>query len=154
MCIGKNPPDYPEGPYPTYITQSSGKVVPVVQAGSYSKYVGYLQLEFDENGQLLKPVETKGVKMGQPYLLDSKVEQSPQVLAAMKPFQDKLKSYKKIVGKTLINLERDREPENNLGDLVSDAFRSFSDDIDLSFVNNGGLRSPISKVNFFFPFQF
>lgn len=39
-----DPKDVPSGPYPTVITQSSGKQVPVVQASAHSKYLGKLQL--------------------------------------------------------------------------------------------------------------
>ena len=37
----------PKGDYPTYITQKSGKVVPVVQVYCYTKYLGHLTLHFD-----------------------------------------------------------------------------------------------------------
>lgn len=33
-----------EGPYPTIITQKNGKVVPIVQAYAFTKYLGQLQL--------------------------------------------------------------------------------------------------------------
>lgn len=33
-----------DGPYPTVITQKSGKKVPVVQAYAYTKYLGELEL--------------------------------------------------------------------------------------------------------------
>ena len=36
------------GDYPTYVNQASGKVVPVVQAYCYSKYLGHLELNFDK----------------------------------------------------------------------------------------------------------
>ena len=42
---GKQPDAEPiEGPYPTIVTQKSGKKVPVVQAFAYTKYLGYLKL--------------------------------------------------------------------------------------------------------------
>ena len=40
------------GPYPTIIEQKSGKKVPVVQAYAYTKYLGHLNLTFDDNGNL------------------------------------------------------------------------------------------------------
>ncbi len=33
----------PQGEYPTYVKQSNGKVVPVVQAYAYSKYIGHFR---------------------------------------------------------------------------------------------------------------
>lgn len=41
--------EVPQGDYPTYVTQSDGKVVPVVQVYCYTKYLGHLELNFDEN---------------------------------------------------------------------------------------------------------
>ena len=49
------------------------------KAGSYSKYVGYLELEFDENGELMTPIKENGVKNAQPILLDYNVPDSPEV---------------------------------------------------------------------------
>ena len=40
------------GSYPTEIQQTNGKIVPVVQAYAYTKYLGHLVLTFDENGDL------------------------------------------------------------------------------------------------------
>ena len=48
-------PSKPEeiiGNYPTEIKQSNGKIVPVVQAYAYTKYLGHLILTFDEDGNL------------------------------------------------------------------------------------------------------
>lgn len=43
-----------EGPYPTVVTQSSGRKVYVVTAYAYTKYLGYLRLTFDDNGEVVK----------------------------------------------------------------------------------------------------
>ena len=47
------------GPYPTYVTvNDTDKVVPVVQAFAYTKYMGHLKLNFDlETGDLVSPVQ-------------------------------------------------------------------------------------------------
>lgn len=60
------PPDIdkPVGPYPTIVTQSSGKQVPVVQAYAYTKYLGYLELDFDSNWKIVK-------YQGSPVLLNT-----------------------------------------------------------------------------------
>ena len=39
-----------EGPYPTMVDNPGGYKVPVVQAASYSKYLGELKVVFDDNG--------------------------------------------------------------------------------------------------------
>ncbi len=54
----------PLGPYPTYVKQNgSDRIVPIVQAFYYSKYLGHLELHFDENGELKLPVDGVGVKV-------------------------------------------------------------------------------------------
>ena len=65
LYSGDKPSNEPiEGPYPTLINQtgSTAKVVPVVQAYAYTKYLGYLKLTFDKNGDLKR-------HEGQPILL-------------------------------------------------------------------------------------
>ncbi|KAK2169924.1 hypothetical protein NP493_1171g00060, partial [Ridgeia piscesae] len=65
-----NPPsrEKPKGDYPTVVKQDSGDEVLVVQAFAYGKYLGFLQLEFDDAG--------KGTSWaGQPIVLDKSVEQ-------------------------------------------------------------------------------
>ena len=54
----------PEGDYPFIVTQSDGREVPVVQAYALTKYLGYLNLTFDGNGELIKYA-------GNPLLLDA-----------------------------------------------------------------------------------
>ena len=65
-----NPPsrEKPKGDYPTVIKQDSGDEVLVVQAFAYGKYLGFLQLEFDDAGKVTSLA-------GQPILLDNSVEQ-------------------------------------------------------------------------------
>ena len=47
------------GPYPTYVAvNDTDKVVPVVQAFAYTKYMGHLKLNFDlDTGDLVSPVQ-------------------------------------------------------------------------------------------------
>lgn len=43
--LGEHPDaEVSEGPYPTIVTQSNGKEVPVVQAYAFTKYIGALRL--------------------------------------------------------------------------------------------------------------
>ena len=65
-----NPPsiEQPTGPYPTVVTQLSGRKVAVVQAFAFTKYLGVLNLEFDSDGELVS-------SSGNPRLLDSSVPQ-------------------------------------------------------------------------------
>lgn len=64
MLTGKAPDsEIPEGPYPTMVTQPSGKKVPVVQAYAYTKYLGHLKVVFNDNGDVT-------LAEGNPILLD------------------------------------------------------------------------------------
>jgi len=64
LWSGPEPPpsvETPLGEYPTYVTQpGTGRVVPVVQAYCYTKYMGHLEANFDDGGELLLPVQGAG----------------------------------------------------------------------------------------------
>ncbi|MPC60139.1 5'-nucleotidase [Portunus trituberculatus] len=62
------------GDYPSVVTQRNGRQVPVVQAYAFGKYLGKLQLSFDERGELVS-------WSGNPILLDGSI---PQVECKMK----------------------------------------------------------------------
>src|SRR5690606_15464169 len=55
-----------EGSYPTMVDNPEGYKVPVVQAASYSKYLGDLKVVFDDSGVVKEA-------SGEPKLLDAKV---------------------------------------------------------------------------------
>lgn len=38
--------------YPKIVVQESRRKVPVIQAYAYTKYLGYLEIDFDDNGEL------------------------------------------------------------------------------------------------------
>ena len=59
----------PSGPYPTLVRQpGTRRVVPVVQAYAYTKYLGVFKLQFDEDGEVV------GWE-GEPKLLDASTAQ-------------------------------------------------------------------------------
>lgn len=68
MYSGENPPgvDRPEDEYPAVVVQGNDHKVLIVQAASFSKYVGDLEVFFDEDGKLVR-------WQGQPIYLDSNV---------------------------------------------------------------------------------
>lgn len=65
--------EVPEGPYPFVVTQKSGKKVPVVQAYAYTKYMGMLNVTFDDGGDLVE-------FQGQPRLLNNSAPEDQDVL--------------------------------------------------------------------------
>jgi len=67
-CVGNPPSDEsPVGPYPTVVSQTGGKKCLVVQDYAFGKYLGYLNVTFDGNGD----VTSWG---GNPILLDASVQ--------------------------------------------------------------------------------
>ena len=94
-----------------------------LKAGSYSKYVGFLRLKFDSNGDLYKPVNGEGVAYAKPYILDKSIPKDEGVLKVMAPFEQKLERFKKVVGSTKVFLTRDGRRECLVGNFVADAFR-------------------------------
>ncbi len=43
----------PEGPYPIVITQESGAEVLIVHPFAFGKYLGYLEVTFDDDGNVI-----------------------------------------------------------------------------------------------------
>ena len=135
----------PEGPYPTYVTQASGRVVPVVQAYCYTKYLGHLEIVFDNAGELVEPVPGGGVTFAQPVLLDSSHPQLGWVESKLERYQEKLQPYREVVGYSAVRLFREDNAESSLGDMVTDSMAAAWDDTNIAFINDGGLRTELEK---------
>ncbi|EDW10339.2 protein 5NUC [Drosophila mojavensis] len=69
-----SPPDIekPDGNYPTIVTKSNGRKVPVLQAYAFTKYMGIIDLEFDDYGHLAN-------FSGKPILLDKSIPHHPDI---------------------------------------------------------------------------
>ncbi|WP_312366795.1 5'-nucleotidase C-terminal domain-containing protein [Ensifer sp.] len=132
-----------EGPYPTMVDNPGGYKVPVVQAGSYSKYLGDLVVTFDDKGVV------KAAK-GDPILVDSSIKPDQSVLTRVaelaKPIEE-LRS--KIIGKTEAPIDGSRDncraKECEMGSLVADAMldRVKGQGVTIAITNGGGLRASI-----------
>lgn len=85
-----NPPnkgpsiEVPAFSYPTIVTQKSGRMVPVVQAFAYSKYLGKLLVRFDDDGGVL-------TASGNPLLLDGSIAKDPQIDDHVSEWSDSIK---------------------------------------------------------------
>ena len=105
----------PEGTYPFIVTQPSQKKVPVVQAYAYTKYLGDLQLSFDDNGDLIS-------YGGNPILLVQSMPEDQNILNQLKPYKKEVETLlKEIVGSTKIDLETYTNGESPLGNFISDS---------------------------------
>ncbi|XP_034479576.1 protein 5NUC-like isoform X2 [Drosophila innubila] len=142
-----------DGPYPTVITQKSGKRVPVVQAYAYTKYLGKLHVKFDKDGNLIE-------FNGSPILLNAAVAQDKEVLNLLELYRENVTALEKsVVGHSKVYLEGQkatcRSIECNMGNLITDALifsRVMEDqggdywtDASIAFHQGGGIRSSIEK---------
>ncbi|KAM7368275.1 hypothetical protein PAMP_014512 [Pampus punctatissimus] len=144
--------EVPAGPYPFMVTSEDGRQVPVVQAYAYGKYLGRLDVTFDDAGNVIR-------SGGNPILLDKSIPQDPAVLADVEQWKTNLSNYSaQVVGKTLVFLMGDaecRSNECNLGNLICDAMldnnmRQTTDKLQWNHVsacmlNGGGIRNSINE---------
>ncbi|MFJ6324943.1 MULTISPECIES: 5'-nucleotidase C-terminal domain-containing protein [unclassified Rhizobium] len=132
------------GPYPTMVDNPAGYKVPVVQAASYSKYLGDLVVTFDDNGAVK---EAKG----DPILLDASIKPDPTILARVQEMAKPIEELrKKVIGNSQGPIEGAREicrvQECPMGNLVADAMldRTKAQGISIAIQNGGGLRASIA----------
>lgn len=133
------------GPYPTLVKNPAGVEVPIVTSYAYSKYLGELQVTFDDNGVVKSAT-------GAPKLLDASVTPDEAYAARVKELGAPLEELKKkVVGTSegLINGDRKvcRAQECSMGNLVADASLARVKDqgINIAIVNGGGLRASIDE---------
>jgi 5'-nucleotidase len=131
------------------VTQPGGKKVPVVQAYAYTKYLGYLHLEFNDEGGL-EEID------GTPILLDAKVQRDPDVLELLEKYRPGiLELENEIVGVTKVLLDGNcRRNECNMANLIADAFvdwralnyhsSEFWTDASIALIQSGDVRTSIS----------
>jgi len=119
----------------------------ILQAGSYTKYVGNITLKVDKTAKTVTPVETKNVLVP---VVSTKFPAHPEVDRLVKARLEAAKDLiNKPVGETLIDLENCYEGECPLGNLVADAMLAANQagdrPADAAMHNNAGLRARIPK---------
>ncbi len=126
--------------YPTVVTNKEPTLV--VQAEAYDKYLGRLDLSFDEKGVLTKYTGTLAT------IKDA--AEDPDYAARLAKYKgpiDELKTA--IAGATSVDLDGERTHvrtmETNFGNLVADAFLSKAETVkaDVAIVNGGSIRTSI-----------
>jgi 5'-nucleotidase len=134
---------------------ADGADVPVVTTSGEYKYLGRLEVQFDDAGEVVEadggPIRVAGGD--QAYALPPDPELEPLVAAPVRAFVDEL--AKETVGTSEVALEGRRDPgvrtgETNLGDLMADALLFEAKRLatgfgaatpDVAFQNGGGIRN-------------
>lgn len=144
-------PDWenPQDDYPLIVTQPNGKTVPVVQAYAFTKYLGYIHLEFDDEGAL-QEID------GTPILLNAMIPRDSDVLALLEKYRPGiLELENEIVGSTKVLLDGNcRRRECNLGNFIADSLvdwravnyngSAFWTDSSIGIMQSGGIRASIN----------
>ncbi|EDW01383.1 GH21407 [Drosophila grimshawi] len=141
------------GNYPTVVIRSNGQQVPVVQAYAFTKYLGVLDMEFDNGGRLL-------TFDGAPILLDRTVKHDSQVKAFLDSKRQAIEELEgQVVGVSKAYLDGDgshcRTGECNLGNLITDAIvyarvtenlgGIYWTDASIALYNGGGIRATVDS---------
>ena len=127
-----------QGPYPTMVGNTA-----IVQAYAYGKYLGELNVTFDDAGNI---TEAKG----EPILIDAGVTEDAATVARVAELAEPLEEIRnKVVVQTAEAIEGDRAvcraQECTMGNLIADAMlaRVADQGISVAIQNSGGIRSSI-----------
>ncbi len=131
------------GAYPTMITNPDGAFVPIVQAYAYSKYLGHLEVTFDDDGNVV-------YASGDTMVLDASVEPDADIAARVGELAGPIEeAMAEVIGEAGDVIEGSREVcramECAMGNLVADAMlaRVADQGIQVAIQNGGGLRATI-----------
>ncbi|MEO0773527.1 MAG: bifunctional metallophosphatase/5'-nucleotidase [Pseudomonadota bacterium] len=128
------------GPYPTMVGD-----VAVVQAYAFGKFLGRLEVVFDDTGKLLSAT-------GDPHLMDAAIVEEPGVKARIEEAAIPLDALRRRVvaeATTAINAGTVdcRTSECQMGTLVADAMlaRVANQGVQVAIMNGGGIRAGIDE---------
>ncbi|MFE3836080.1 bifunctional metallophosphatase/5'-nucleotidase [Pseudogemmobacter sonorensis] len=126
------------GPYPTMVGETA-----IVQAYAYGKFLGELNVTFDEAGKIISA-------SGEPLIMDGSVAEDSTTAERIRELGAPLDEIRnKVVAETAETIEgnRDicRQMECSMGNLVADAqlARVADQGVTISLANSGGLRASI-----------
>ncbi len=134
-----------EGPYPTLVESPNGSTVAIVQAQAYGKYLGRLDVSFDDRGRI-------ALATGNPIILDNKFLENQEIKKRISELSEPLNELRnRIIGEAGSPIDGSRKNcrirECEIGNLVADAMLSHakSHGFDIAITNAGGLRSSIDQ---------
>lgn len=143
-------PEISQDPYPKIVIQPSGRLVRVVQAYAYTKYIGKLYLKFDSHGEIIK-------SYGDPILLHQEMPRDPDVLKLVEKYRQSVDDINiEVVGKSLVTLTGDticRLRECNIGNLISTAMLNYTTEnynnqypnVSIAIIQGGRIRASIDR---------
>ncbi|WP_170572654.1 bifunctional metallophosphatase/5'-nucleotidase [Ruegeria atlantica] len=133
-----NVSDKAAGPYPTVVNG-----VQIVQAYAYGKFLGELNVTFDDDGNVVEAV-------GEPLIMDNTVTEDQAALDRIAELAVPLEEIRnKVVASAADAIEGDRSvcrvQECEMGNLVADAMlaRVADQGVQIAIANSGGLRASI-----------
>ena len=133
--------------YPLQVENADGDPVYIVQAGDRDRYLGRLNLRFDEEGLVTRA-------RGDLILLSKHITPDPEVQAMVdelaKPIDElrntvvALEDGTAVVSNQLMTNKNCRQGECLIGDLLTDAMRDETGS-DFAITNGGGIRADIDE---------
>ena len=133
-----NVSDRAVGPYPTMVNG-----VAIVQAYAYGKFLGELNVTFDETGNLVEAV-------GEPLIMDGTVAEDEATVARIAELAQPLDEIRnKVVAEAAAAVDGDRQTcriqECQMGNLVADAMldRVKDQGVQIAIANSGGIRASL-----------
>lgn len=136
---------------PEVVTDSQHETPTViVQANEWGKYLGRVDLEFDEHGNVLTE---EGKVDGKLLAVDASVEEDEQAKAMLAPYKAELDELmKQVIGTATVKLDGERQnvrsKETNLGNLIADGMLAKAKELknaDIALMNGGGIRASIDE---------
>jgi len=138
-----NVSDRAAGPYPTWVEAPDGNRVAIVQAYAYGKFLGELNVTWDDSGVVTAAT-------GEPIVMDAQVAEDAGLVARIAELAAPLEELRqRVVAESAAVIDGNRENcrvrECEMGNLVADAMlaRVKAQGITIAFANGGGLRASI-----------
>ncbi len=127
------------GPYPTVAKSPGGETVLIVQAYQWSRYLGRLDVSFDEAGRV-------SAWNGAPVLMDNAVAEAPGMAELVARLNEPLHEIRnEVVGRSdaVFGNGSCRQSECALGNLVADImlWRTRGEGSEIALANGGGIRA-------------
>jgi 5'-nucleotidase len=138
-----NVSDKAAGPYPTWVDGPDGNRVAIVQAYAYGKFLGELNVTWDDAGAVTSA-------SGEPIVMDSQVAEDAAIVARIGELAGPLDEIRqRVVAESAAVIDGNREScrvgECQMGNLVADAMldRVKNQGIQIAIANGGGIRASI-----------